>query len=188
MAPTIVFPAVGGAVRRLLQANPSEAIKPTRTLPQAITKVLAGRQATTTVVTDSGNKGTTALSGGAIAGIVIGSIAGVLLVLWIIRSCSNLGRPGIWGSTFEPEREREKPARSSAYYADPHRHRSRSRHSHHSHRHSRSPRHVEVIQPVVHERRDRSPRAPPATYYGGRSSYDGREVRRSSDARRYNGY
>ncbi|KAH6842389.1 hypothetical protein B0I37DRAFT_435791 [Chaetomium sp. MPI-CAGE-AT-0009] len=35
----------------------------------------------------------TTLSGGAIAGIVLGSIAGFLLLLWIIRSCCNLGAP-----------------------------------------------------------------------------------------------
>jgi len=36
---------------------------------------------------------TTGLTGGAIAGIVIGSIFGLLLLLWIIRSCMNPGAP-----------------------------------------------------------------------------------------------
>ncbi|KAM5346427.1 hypothetical protein ACJ41O_009432 [Fusarium nematophilum] len=50
--------------------------------------------ATVTVVPDGddGDGGTT-LSGGAIAGIVIGSIVGFLLLLWVIRSCLNLGAP-----------------------------------------------------------------------------------------------
>lgn len=163
-------------------APPSEA---TRTLPQAITKILASRQATTTVVADGGS-GTSGsnLGGGAIAGIVIGSIAGVLLLWWIIRSCANLGRPGAWGTTFEPEREKPPP-RWSTYHADtPYRRESHPRHSHHSHRHhSRSPRRVEVVQPVVYDSRGRSPRAPPAAYYAGRASDDRR--RRSSDARGY---
>ncbi|KAK7419167.1 hypothetical protein QQX98_003506 [Neonectria punicea] len=59
--------------------------------------VLVPRQdapvATVTVVADSDGGGGTNLSGGAIAGIVIGTIAGTLLVLWIIRSCFNLGAP-----------------------------------------------------------------------------------------------
>ncbi|KAF5014842.1 hypothetical protein F66182_14036, partial [Fusarium sp. NRRL 66182] len=34
------------------------------------------------------------LSGGAIAGIVIGSIAGTLLIIWLIKSCFLPGAPG----------------------------------------------------------------------------------------------
>ncbi len=54
-----------------------------------------GPIATVTVSSNSGNNGgeSQPLSGGAIAGIVIGSIAGFLLLLWIIRSCGNLGAP-----------------------------------------------------------------------------------------------
>ncbi|KAI1812957.1 hypothetical protein GGS20DRAFT_509478 [Poronia punctata] len=195
MAPVSFPPAVDGTFRRLLEAN----ARSIRALPESITKVLAARQspADETSDGDSGNGGgggattgtsgtqTTTLTGGAIAGIVIGSIAGILLLWWIIRSCQNMGNPGGFGTTMEPERE--KPRRSSAYY-DPPRHRSRSRHSghHHHHHHSRSPRRVEVIQPVAYAPRGRSPQAPAAAYYGGRSSHDGR--RRSSDARRYSGY
>ncbi|EEA24805.1 conserved hypothetical protein [Talaromyces marneffei ATCC 18224] len=34
------------------------------------------------------------LSGGAIAGIVIGTIAGTLLIIWLIKSCFLPGAPG----------------------------------------------------------------------------------------------
>ncbi|KAH7133239.1 hypothetical protein B0J13DRAFT_561903 [Dactylonectria estremocensis] len=68
--------------------------------------------ATVTVFADSGNGTRTGLTGGAIAGIVIGSVVGVLLLIWIIRSCFNLGAP---------PQEREK------WYRDPPRHRHRSR-------------------------------------------------------------
>ncbi|KAI0861336.1 hypothetical protein F4860DRAFT_177322 [Xylaria cubensis] len=165
MAPTIALPA-----------------EVTRTIPQAVTKILASRQATTTVVTDNGSSGGTSLSGGAIAGIVIGSIAGLLLILWILRSCGVMGRPGIWGTTYEPDHEKPPPHMSTYHASTPYARRSHSRHSHrsHHHHHSRSPRRVEVVQPVV---RGRSPRAPPAAYYGGRTSHDDR--RRSSDARQY---
>ncbi|KAI0976835.1 hypothetical protein F4678DRAFT_414715 [Xylaria arbuscula] len=173
-------------------AFPSEVTEATRTLPQAITRILMSRQATTTVVTSDGSNSSDSnsgndLSGGAIAGIVIGSIAGILLLWWIIRSCSNMGKPATWGNTFEPDNEKPPP-RAASYHADTpyHRetHHSRRSRSHHSHRHhSRSPRRVEVVQPVVYDSRARSPRAPPAAYYAGRSSGDRR--RRSSDARSY---
>ncbi|KAI0505706.1 hypothetical protein F5B22DRAFT_499792 [Xylaria bambusicola] len=173
---------------------PSKVAEATRTLPQAITKVLSGRQSTTTVITqepsDNSDSSSSSpnLSGGAIAGIVIGSIAGLLLLLWIIRSCTNMGKSNSWGRTFEPDHEKPPP-RSSQYRGDypyhqetHHPRRSHSRHSHHHH-HSRSPRRVEVVQPVVYDSRSRSPRAPPAAYYAGRASSDRR--RRSGDARNY---
>ncbi|KAI1353449.1 hypothetical protein F5Y01DRAFT_277132 [Xylaria sp. FL0043] len=173
MAPTVAFS--------------SEVVEATRTLPQAITKILANRQATTTVVTDGGSSDSSSsgsnLSGGAIAGIVIGSIVGVLLIIWIIRSCSNMGQPAAWGNTFEPANE--KPPSRHAHADYPYRQEIHGRRSHHSHRHhSRSPgRRVEVVQPVVYDSRSRSPRAPPAAYYARGSSSDRR--RRSSDARSY---
>ncbi|KAI0452311.1 hypothetical protein F5B21DRAFT_483655 [Xylaria acuta] len=159
----------------------------TRTIPQAITKVLTSRQATTTVVSDdsSSSSSSPSLSGGAIAGIVVGTIAGVLLLLWIIRSCGIMGTPRIWGTTYEPDHEKPPPHMSTYHANTPYARRSHSRHSRrsHHHHHSRSPRRVEVVQPVAYETRGRSPRAPPAAYYGGRTSYDDR--RRSSDARQH---
>ncbi|KAI0466182.1 hypothetical protein F4859DRAFT_498549 [Xylaria cf. heliscus] len=171
MAPTIAFQ--------------SEA---TRTIPQAITKILASRQATTTVIADGGGSSSNNLSGGAIAGIVIGSIAGFLLLWWIVRSCGILGRPAIWGAAYEPDNEKPPPHMSTYHASTPYARRSHSRHSHrsHHHHHSRSPRRVEVVQPVAYDTRGRSPRAPPAAYYGGRTSYDDR--RRSSDARQHRHY
>ncbi|KAH9903758.1 hypothetical protein F4778DRAFT_790838 [Xylariomycetidae sp. FL2044] len=184
----------------------------TRTVPQAITKILSARQGatTTTVVSESptsssssDDDGKTALSGGAIAGIVIGSIAGFLLLLWLIRSCVNLNHPEIWGRTFEPEHE--KPSASYDHYArrggSSHRHHSRHGGHHHNHNHNHrsrsrhshrsSPRRVEVVnttttRPVYPEQqvqqRGRSPRAPQAVYYG-----DPRQARRVSSGRRYYG-
>ncbi|KAI0160526.1 hypothetical protein GGR57DRAFT_455641 [Xylariaceae sp. FL1272] len=185
MAPTAFAPA-GDIARRLLHVDQSVSTKPTRTLPDLVSRVITARQdstvtTTSTVVTAS--HGTT-LSGGAIAGIVIGSIAGFLLILWLIRSCTNLGNPGLWGSTFEPGHEKPQPP--PTYYPSGGARRSRSRHSHHSH----SPRRLSVVspqQPVVYKTRSRSPQPPPAAYYGRRST-DGRDVRRSSDARRYRRY
>ncbi|GAP85419.1 hypothetical protein SAMD00023353_1000910 [Rosellinia necatrix] len=172
-------------------------IKATRTLPQALTGILSARQETTTVVASDGDGGGggggTVLSGGAIAGIVVGSIAGFLLLLWVVRSCVNIGRPGGWGDTFEPDHEkppsspRWSPYRGADTRHHHHHHHARSPRRHHHHRHHQ----VDVVQPVAaatvvaRGSRSRSPRAPPAAYYG-RPSYDGDgRGRRSSDARGY---
>ena len=176
-----------------VEALLTRAIEPTRTLLDPPSLVQRQDSATVTIVTTDGSTTTTSnngdptdaktLTGGAIAGIVIGSIAGFLLLVWIFRSCSNLGAPpgastkpggGAW---YDGVRD-EYPPR----HASPVRHggsRSRSRHSHHSHRHhhhrGRSHsgiREVREVSPVVIAR-SRSPRAPPAAY-----GYEGRRGRR----------
>lgn len=164
----VVYPALQGV----------EAIHhPTRTLSAITKRQDAPPAATVTVIQQTNNDNddddptdASTLSGGAIAGIVIGSIAGLLLLIWIFRSCSNLGAPPT----------DDKP-NGKAWYdgvrgEDPPRHiggvrhsRSRSRHSHHrghsTHRsHSRrsSMREVPVVvaQPtyVYEDRRGRSGR------------------------------
>lgn len=72
---------------------------------------------------DGGGGGGSNLSGGAIAGIVIGSVVGVLLLIWIVRSCFNLGAP----PTDREPWYREKPSRHHHHH---HRHRSPHYHSH----------------------------------------------------------
>ncbi|KAM3505661.1 hypothetical protein MY10362_002813 [Beauveria mimosiformis] len=71
-------------------------------LPPSRTVPLLPRQASTATTTvtvtsnpssNNNNSGGSTLDGGAIAGIVIGSIVGFLLLVWIIRSCFNLGGP-----------------------------------------------------------------------------------------------
>ncbi|KAI1332472.1 hypothetical protein F5Y16DRAFT_357872 [Xylariaceae sp. FL0255] len=178
MAPTAFLQMRSGLGGLLSHPYPSSTIIPTQTLPEVASNVLTARQgATTTVVAQS--SGAATLSGGAIAGIVIGSIVGFLLILWIIRSCLNLGSPGLWGATFAPEREK---------YVEPQRHhssrRSRSRHSHHSH----NPRRVSVVEttrPASYSRRSRSPRAPPAAYQRERTSLDTRGWNPGSDGHIY---
>ena len=173
MAPLLPVPAVSARdiLRRLTQGVSEAHTNPSRTLSDIASKVVP-RQATTTVVSDDSNAAV--LSGGAIAGIVIGSIVGFLLLLWVIRSCLNLNNNRYWGNNFEPEHE--KPVRRHRGYPSRHEtHRSRSRHSRHS-RHSRSParsRSVEV-RPVYYAR-SKSPRVPPVVY-----TTDTRDLRRSS--------
>ncbi|SPQ26487.1 4abe07ea-01ea-44a9-b2c2-868aba383669 [Thermothielavioides terrestris] len=81
-------------------------LDPTKTLPDLLhglqihpRQTTSAPGATVTVVSSGPTSSTTdpnettTLSGGAIAGSVIGSIAGFLLLFWIVRSCTNLGAP-----------------------------------------------------------------------------------------------
>lgn len=153
---------------------------PSPTLVDRATRVLHARQSTVTVTSAADTSDQSAsspnLSGGAIAGIVIGSIAGLLLLWWIFRSCSNLGGP--------PQEEK----RDAAWYDDVGAgHRGR-RHRSHSRAHSRGrrgsyyarevhtprrsgSREVRTVQPVVYE-----PRRPSRTHdkHRRRSRSEGR--------------
>ncbi|KAK3935740.1 hypothetical protein QBC46DRAFT_396759 [Diplogelasinospora grovesii] len=175
LEPTILEPTKTSLLLELRQATVTVA-------PTSTTSITAP---TITVVSqgDGGNDPTSAqtLTGGAIAGIVIGSIAGFLLLVWILRSCTNLGAP----------KEQVPGNRGGAWYdgvrAERHPPRSRSRHSHrssgghgHSHSHSRrrSVSEVREVRPVA-VIRGSSPRAPPYAY--------GRDERRRSRSRESRG-
>lgn len=99
---------------------------PTTTIEFAPTRVLP-RQETVTVTSQSNES--SSLGGGAIAGIVVGSIAGLILLIWLIWSCMRLGAPPSRGGMGEADY-------SPDYYG------SHSPHRHHHHRrhHRRHPR------------------------------------------------
>ncbi|KAK4099101.1 hypothetical protein N658DRAFT_525731 [Parathielavia hyrcaniae] len=140
---------------------------PTPTLPQGVTRPMARQESTTTVVVatdpNPGSTSNNSLDGGAIAGIVIGSIVGILLVWWIIKSCAgprapDTSRQGWYDDTVPPpprSRSRSVPhGRHHHHHHHPHRH-SR-RHSHSRHRSSSRP-------VVVEEKYATAPRRPSAT-------------------------
>ena len=185
MAPIIRLPgfSCSASIRESLgQVVSALRYSPTKTLAIEPSE-LRIRQAppTVTVTSDPGN-GMTTLSGGAIAGIVIGSIVGFLLLLWIIRSCMNLGAPPQERESWVRVlgyRDLDNTLIESQYHdVEPKRHRSRSTHGHHHHHHHRRS-HPEVVTvqstPVVirDERRrsrnydvrtSRSPRRPDEVY------------------------
>lgn len=159
-------------------------LKATRTLSQAPSKVLPRQVVTTTIVANNDPDDAATLSDGAIAGIVIGSIVGFLILLWIIRSCINLAHPGIWGQTFGASTEKvDEPDYHEHRHHHHHRHRSHSRHSSYG---GRSPRRRSTSRPVyVHEQTvTRRLRTPSPVYY----ARDSRELGRSGRGRAYYGY
>ncbi|KAJ9143078.1 hypothetical protein NKR23_g6849 [Pleurostoma richardsiae] len=102
----------------------------TRSVPLPGTPIIAARQATTTVVVQSGGGGgSSTLSGGAIAGIVIGSVFGLILIIWLARWASGAQ---INGEAYPSSSHRH---RGGYYYTQE----KPRRHSHsHSHRRGRS--------------------------------------------------
>ncbi|KAK5662233.1 hypothetical protein OQA88_8138 [Cercophora sp. LCS_1] len=88
-------------IPRALESILLHTLTPTRTLLTPPSLVNRQADTTVTVVTapdntnsrDNGPTDAQTLTPGAIAGIVIGSIVGFVLLVWIFRSCSNLGAP-----------------------------------------------------------------------------------------------
>ncbi|RKU44765.1 hypothetical protein DL546_006253 [Coniochaeta pulveracea] len=158
MAP---FPALSRA--SLEQFAERAILEPTKTI---ITEAILKRQTTTgpvatvTVTQAASGGGTTSdtnskddssshLDGGSIAGIVIGSIVGILLLIWIFRSCSNMGAPPVKGDNPSGGAWYDG-VQASPYPTQPSGRRSHSRHSHHRHRSSsRRPSMQEYAVPVA---------------------------------------
>mgnify|MGYP005989106143 CR=1 FL=1 len=116
-------PFSGSIVARVLDLQEATRADPTAVSADSEPASIVQRapEATVTVVSSgsSGKSGGVTLSGGAIAGIVIGSIVGFLLLLWVFRSCMNLGAP---------PQERESLYRdidTKPHYQSRHRHRHR---------------------------------------------------------------
>jgi len=165
---------------------------PTPTLPQAVSRLLSRQQQqpTTTVIVDPGNNGggstsDSGLSGGAIAGIVIGTVVGILLILWVIRACTqprggggpDASRQGWYDDTTGP---RPRSRSRSVDYAGA----GGGRHHHHHHHHSarhHGRRRSSTPRPVVIE--EKYPRRPSATYVYPPA--EGRRSRSRSQGRYY---
>lgn len=105
MAP--LTPVSDASAERLTPRSASPDTTPTETLPLAPRDVFA-RQAVVKIAptpeTTEESASSNSLSGGAIAGVVIGSVAGFLLLLWILKSCGLWGRPDAWGDKDPDER------------------------------------------------------------------------------------
>jgi hypothetical protein len=190
MAPfSILLPNHHDLGPSLLNLRSPASDRPTRTLPEALSNILKRQDtttATTTVTAIAGdpNNNTTrgsTLDTGSIAGIIIGSIVGFLLLLWIIRSCANWSRPQEWG---EPGNIATTRSHSPHHHPHHHHHHHHQRHGdntyysatppprhHRSHRRSshsrRSPRPI-----IIEKTQSASPRQPVAVYTSrGRTKY-----------------
>ncbi|KAK1990855.1 hypothetical protein LX36DRAFT_663834 [Colletotrichum falcatum] len=151
-------------------AGAATALHPTRTLARPLRDILA-RQVVTTVTatpeTTEDSASDSNLSGGAIAGIVLGSIAGFLLLLWIVRSCGMWSRPAEWSDKDVIDDRRYRGRSPGSRHHRRHQHRyhhetSRSRHSHPSYEINE----VRYSQPVVYDKRRTSASpVPPANVY-----------------------
>lgn len=146
-----------------------------RTHPIENTRILQGRQSAETVKRADTSSSGSNIDGGAIAGIIIGSILGFLLLLWILsRTRSHCA----------PPQERRRPV---WHEHDAGARRSRSRHRR---RKFRGPHHVQGVHPRRSSREVRmavqpvyvEPRRPSRTYV---AHNDGRRGRSSSSRRRY---
>lgn len=138
MPPFTPTPGLNSLSERLADALPA------KTLAEPPTLVIRqdAPPATVTVYRDAPDSSGNDLSGGEIAGIVIGSVIGFLLLLWLIRSC-------VWGGA-----GRRRPPPDYYHHEEPKR-RRRSRHGHSQGRHrSRS---IGAPPPVVIRDYSRSP-------------------------------
>ncbi|KAK3998007.1 hypothetical protein QBC44DRAFT_314777 [Cladorrhinum sp. PSN332] len=159
---------------------------PTATFPGSLSHLLTARQATTTVVVDNNNGGDGGLDAGAIVGIVLGTIAGILLLGWIIYACSRpRGARGAGPRHRDEWYDEPAPRRSRSRSASRH-----SRRGHHHHHHHSSGRRRSTSRPVVLEEKIAygvPVAAPAAVYYSGDSSAR-RASRSRSRGRYYEGY
>ncbi|WQF78451.1 hypothetical protein CDEST_03465 [Colletotrichum destructivum] len=145
-------------------------LAPTRTLTQPLRALLARQVVTTVTATPETTEESASneLSGGAIAGIVIGSIAGFLLLLWIVKSCGMWSRPSDWSEKDHPYDDRRRRGRSPGAR---HRRRHQRRYHHETSRskHRRPSYEIDEVrysQPVAYEtRRPSASPLPPANVY-----------------------
>ncbi|KAM9874804.1 hypothetical protein VDGL01_11125 [Verticillium dahliae] len=147
MTPHLPVPAADGVrstVHRFLRTLPHVTLND----PTLVARQDSPPQATVTVYANQGGGSAGAgdgLTGGEVAGIVIGSIVGFLLLMWFIFRCTGGRAPN------------EPPRRDSSYYhhEEPkyHGNRHRSRHSH-SRRRSGS---IHAPPPVVIREYSRGP-------------------------------
>lgn len=147
-------------------------VTPTRTLPNLARQVVVTLTPTPESTEESASNNT--LSGGAIAGIVIGSVAGFLILLWILKSCGLWGRPNEWGDK-DPDHYHHHHHGGHRGRSPGSRHRRRHQHRYHHETSRRRPSYeveeVRYAQPVAYEKRrpSASPRPPAAAYRSSRS-------------------
>ncbi|KAI6382397.1 hypothetical protein MCOR25_000693 [Pyricularia grisea] len=160
---------LGGAARYAVKAAVPNGFTPSQTIDDPPSRILARQQnpqsvQTVPVQTVPGGYSVTGPDPGTVVGITLGSVAGFLLVLWIIYTCINLGNPAIAETTSSYGGTASVVTRKTRGHSR-HRHSSR----HHSHRRgsrievrtTSTSRPARVVPVVVDEPSELGPRGRP---------------------------
>ncbi|EHA54645.1 hypothetical protein MGG_01488 [Pyricularia oryzae 70-15] len=157
--------SLGGADRYA-----ADAFAPPQTLDDSPSRILARQQQnpqsvpTVPVQTVPGGYSVTGPDPGTVVGITLGSVAGFLLILWIIYTCINLGNPGIaettssYGGTASVV---TRKTRGHSHHRHSSRHHSRRRGSRIEVRTTSTSRPARVVPVVVDEPSELGPRGRP---------------------------
>ncbi|KAK3688500.1 hypothetical protein B0T22DRAFT_155442 [Podospora appendiculata] len=112
------IPTAASLAGLLWPRSPAPGAPPASSNPAALAARIVSRQSTTTIPSLYGslNSGP---DPGTVAGIVLGSVAGFILLLWLLYTCINMGNPEV----------AESSVGTASYVSRKH------RHSHHHHHH-----------------------------------------------------
>jgi hypothetical protein len=103
----------------ILERNLSPIPRPTPTVPSLWTRITHLRQTTGSIIPASYGSINSGPDPGTVVGIVLGSIGGLLLLLWLFYTCINFGTFG--GAAYREETVRSRSSRRKSHHSSSHR-------------------------------------------------------------------